>query len=106
MYYPKLKIMPSEIITTDHLREFKAELLLEFRKMLKENYSQPERKWLKSVDVQKMLGISTGTLQNLRINGTIPFTKVRGTLYYDNEDIRKVMEVNKTEFRFSFDARR
>jgi hypothetical protein len=98
--------MPSEIITTDHLREFKIELLTEFRRMLKENHSQPERKWLKSEDVKKMLSISTGTLQNLRINGTLPFTKVRGTLFYDYEDIRKLMEVNKNQYKFSFEARR
>jgi hypothetical protein len=34
MCHLKLNIMPSEIITTDDLREFKIELLSEFRKML------------------------------------------------------------------------
>lgn len=98
--------MPSEIITTDHLREFKIELLREFRKILKEDYSQLEKKWLRSAEVKKMLGISTGTLQNMRINGTIPFSKVNGTLFYDYEDILKVMEADKMEFRFNLDSRR
>jgi len=106
MNHSKLKIMPSEIVTTDHLREFKIELLFEFRKMLKENPSHSDKKWLKSSEVKKMLSISTGTLQNLRINGTLPFTKVRGTLFYDSEDIRKLLEANKTEFRFNLDSRR
>ena len=98
--------MPSEIITTDDLREFTTELLTEFRKMLKEHHGQPSKKWLKSYEVKKMLGISPGTLQNMRINGTIPFTKMGGILFYDSEDIRKILEDNKNVPRFSFDGKR
>ena len=98
--------MPSEIITTDDLREFKTELLTEFKKMLKEHHDQPTKKWLKSYEVRKMLGISPGTLQNMRINGTIPFTKMGGILFYDSEDIRKILEDNKNVPRFSFDGKR
>ncbi len=98
--------MPSEIITTDDLREFKTELLTEFRKMLKEHHGQPSKKWLKSYEVRKLLGISPGTLQNMRINGTIPFTKMGGILFYDSEDIRKILEDNKNVPRFSFDGKR
>ncbi len=98
--------MPSEIITTDDLREFKTELITEFRKMLKEHHGQPSKKWLKSYEVKKMLGISPGTLQNMRINGTIPFTKMGGILFYDSEDIRKILEDNKNVPRFSFDGKR
>lgn len=98
--------MPSEIITTDDLREFKTELLTEFRKMLKEHHGQPSKKWLKSYEVKKMLGISPGTLQSMRINGTIPFTKMGGILFYDSEDIRKILEDNKSVPRFSFEGKR
>ena len=98
--------MPSEIITTDDLREFKTELFTEFRKMLKEHHGQPSKKWLKSYEVRKMLGISPGTLQNMRINGTIPFTKMGGILFYDSEDIRKILEDNKNIPRFSFGGKR
>ena len=98
--------MPSEIITTDDLREFKTELLTEFKKMLKEHHGQPSKKWLKSYEVRKMLGISPGTLQNMCINGTIPFAKMGGILFYDSEDIRKILEDNKNVPRFSFDGKR
>lgn len=98
--------MPSEIITTDHLREFKIELLTEFRKMLNEQRGQPAKKWLKSSEVKKMLGISPGTLQNMRINGTIPFTKMGGILFYDSNDILKILETNKQKTCFSFETRR
>lgn len=106
MYHSKLNVMPSEIITTDDLREFKTELLTEFKKMLKEHQGQPSKKWLKSYEVRKMLGISPGTLQNMRINGTIPFTKMGGILFYDSAEIQKILESNKQKDRFSFAASR
>ena len=105
MYHLKLNVMPSEILTTDHLREFKIELFHELKKMLDERHGQPAKKWLKSYEVRKMLGISPGTLQNMRINGTIPFTKMGGILYYDALEIQKILESNKQKDRFSFDSR-
>jgi hypothetical protein len=106
MYHLKLIVMPSEIITTDDLREFKLELLDELRKLLKEQGGQPAKKWLKSWEVRKLLGISPGTLQNLRVNGSLPFTKVGGNIFYDYEDIRKMLEENQVNNRLSFDRRR
>jgi len=38
-----------------------------------------------------LLKISPGTLQNLRINGTIPYTKVGGIIFYESDEIQKVM---------------
>ena len=34
-----------------------------------------------------MLRISPGTLQNLRVNGTLAYTKIGGIIYYKYEDI-------------------
>jgi len=94
--------MPTEIVTTDDLREFKMELLSELKKLLKEHYGQPAKKWLKSYEVRKLLGISPGTLQNLRVNGTLPYTKIGGVMFYDFEDIRKMLEENRVCNRLSF----
>jgi hypothetical protein len=91
--------MATEIITTDDLREFKIELLEDFKRLLKEHGGQPSKKWLKSPEVRKLLGISSGTLQNLRINGTLPYTKIGGILYYDNEDIQKILMDKKKQNR-------
>jgi hypothetical protein len=52
------------------------------------------KKWLKSSEVRKMLNISPGTLQNLRINGTLRFTKIGSIMYYKLEDINRVLEGN------------
>ncbi len=87
--------MAAEIITTDDLREFKIELLDEFSKLLKEYSGHPTKKWLRSWEVRKLLGISPGTLQNLRVNDTLPYKKVGGVIFYDYEDIRKMLETTR-----------
>jgi hypothetical protein len=88
--------MPAQIITSDDLREFKLDLLEEIKKLLRQNGVQPVKKWLKSPDVRKMLNISPGTLQNMRVNGSLPYTKIGGVLYYDYEDIQKMLINNKS----------
>ncbi len=87
--------MAAEVITTDDLREFKLELVEEFKQLLSEQKGVSTKKWLKSDEVRKFLGISPGTLQNLRVNGTLPFTKMGGVLYYDSQDIHGILEQNK-----------
>ena len=94
--------MPAEIVTTDDLREFKIELLKEFKNILKEHHGQPAKKWLKSYEVRELLNISPGTLQNLRINGTLPYTKIGGVMFYDYGDIKKMLEENQVKNRFDF----
>jgi hypothetical protein len=89
--------MPAQIVTTDDLRELRIELLEDIKRLLKEHGGQPSRKWLKSPEVRKLLNISPGTLQNLRVNGTLPFTRMGGALYYDNEDIQKILQANKKQ---------
>jgi|GEM_PF-168902 len=89
-------LMPSSIITTDDLREFKLELLDEITKLISGPKAQKVKKYLKSYEVREMLNISTGTLHNLRVNGTLPFTKVGNILLYDQEDIVQILEANKT----------
>jgi isocitrate dehydrogenase kinase/phosphatase len=39
--------------------------------------------------------VSPGTLQNLRVNGTLPFTKIGGVIFYDYDDIQRMLEENK-----------
>ena len=56
---------------------------------------QQTKQWLKSNEVRKLLNISSSTLQNLRINGTLTYTKVGGIMYYDKADIEKLLHGNK-----------
>ena len=48
-------------------------------------------------EVRELLGISPGTLQNLRVNGTLPYTKVGGVVYYQSDDILKMLEENRSK---------
>lgn len=89
--------MPTSIITTDDLRDFKMELLDDIKKILTKQASGTLKRYLKSSEVMEMLQISPGTLQNLRINGTLPFSKMGGIIYYDSEDIQKVMLKNRVQ---------
>jgi len=82
--------MATEIITKEDLQEFGERLLQQIGNMLGQVVAEP-KKWLKSYQVKNMLKISSNTLQTLRDNGTIPFTKIGGILYYSSEDIRKVL---------------
>lgn len=92
--------MPAHIITTDDLREFKEELLLELKSVLQNHFSENNQQWLKSPEVQKLLNISPGTLQHLRDNGTIPFTKIGSVLYYNRTEVMEVFEKNRIHKRF------
>jgi len=84
---------PDEIITKADLENFKEELFTELRKAnVRPNSKMQVKEWLKSYEVRKLLDISPGTLQNLRVNGTLPYTKIGGLLYYRYEDIRKLLE--------------
>lgn len=78
------------ILTKEDLLDFKKELCKEILELLNGNKINQEE-WLKSSEVQKLLKISAGTLQNYRINGTFSFKKVGGTLYYRYQDIAKLL---------------
>lgn len=87
--------MPTIVVTHEDLEKLKTELIEEIEKLVTRQHTTPARKWLKSHEVRRLLTVSPGTLQNLRINGTLPFTKIGGVIFYDYEDIRKMLEDNK-----------
>ncbi|MCX8530847.1 helix-turn-helix domain-containing protein [Chryseobacterium luquanense] len=78
------------IVTKQDLLDFKDELLKEILALLNGTKIRKEE-WLKSSEVQNLLKISAGTLQNYRINGTLPFKKIGGTLYYKYHNIEKLL---------------
>lgn len=82
--------MAAEIITKEDLQEFGQQLLNQIKGLLGQAVEEP-KKWLKSYQVKNMLKISDNTLQTLRDNGTIPFTKIGGILYYSIDDINRVL---------------
>jgi L-arabinose isomerase len=82
--------MRVNLVTKEDLQEFKIELLEEIKSLF--NIKNSEKKsWLRSSEVKELLKISTGTLQKLRVNGNLSFTRVGGTLYYNYKDIEKML---------------
>lgn len=92
--------MAANIITTEDLTEFKVELLDGINELINNHTGFKARKWLKSKEVKTLLGISPGTLQNLRINGTLPYTKIGGIIYYDFEEIQSILESNRVHHSY------
>lgn len=89
------RINRDQLITLGDLELFKTELIAEIRNLLKDSSTSTSKKWLKSSEVKKLLGISTGTLQNLRVNGSLSHSKVGGIYFYDYNDIAKLIKSNE-----------
>jgi len=92
--------MAASIITLEDLQNFKQELLTEIQKLLSQGQTIPARKWLKSDEVRRLLMVSTGTLKNLRVNGTLPFTRIGAVFFYDYDDIQRMIEAHKSNPHF------
>ena len=88
--------MAIDVITREDLNEFRTLLLSDLNQILNSK-SKQQKQWLKSTEVRKMLNISPGTLQNLRVNGVLSYTKVGGIIFYAYADLEKVLETNKVE---------
>ncbi|MEO7215191.1 helix-turn-helix domain-containing protein [Mucilaginibacter sp.] len=85
--------MAAEIITKEDLVQFKKELITEFKTIL--NNSTTDKvsdEWLRTSQVRKLLHISAGTLQSLRIQHNLPYTKIGSLIYYKRKDIELLME--------------
>jgi hypothetical protein len=88
--------MAIEIITKEDLQIFRFQLLDDLKNII---HTKPhkQKQWLKSSEVRKLLKISPGTLQNLRINGTLSFTKIGSIIYYNYDDIETMLDQNNTK---------
>lgn len=86
--------MNVNLITQEDLVEFRKILVNDLKEIINTN-TQQKKPWLKSAEVRKLLNISAGTLQTLRINRTLTYTKIGGIIYYSNADIEKLLNGNK-----------
>lgn len=88
--------MAVNIVTKEDLTEFRHQLLDDLKTII---HTKPgkQKQWLKSSEVRKLLKISPGTLQNLRINGTLSYTKIGSIIYYSYDDIEALLEDNKKQ---------
>lgn len=91
----KQNFYKDQLLTAQDLIEFKEQLILDIKKLLKENSGQPAHKWLKAFEVKKLLRVSESKLQYLRDKGVIPFKKLGGVTYYDYDEIQEIMKSDK-----------
>lgn len=81
-------------VTKDDLRQFGLLIVEQVRQLLpkgeKTENTVAEFEWLKGRAVRKLLDISAGTLQNLRISGKIRSRKILGSYYYNRSDLMKL----------------
>lgn len=74
------------------LKDLKSEIIVEVRQLLRDREQGKVSRWLKSAQVKKMLDLSHGKLQMMRDTKTIPFSRIGGTIYYNADDIERMME--------------
>ncbi|MFH6960661.1 DNA-binding protein [Flavobacterium aquidurense] len=84
-----------EILTKEDLRQFGLLLLDSMRTIIQENNEKnqsSQSEWIKSKAVRKLLDISAGSVQNLRMTQKVRFKKVLGSYYYNKEDLLKLFK--------------
>lgn len=83
--------MQLEIVTKDDLQMFRQQLLEDIQRLLQP--TQVPKKWLRSREVRKLLQISAGTLQNLRINNSLHPVRLAGSKiwFYDADEIEALL---------------
>jgi hypothetical protein len=59
----------------------------------------PLSDWLDNQDVMHLLHISPRTLQTLRSNGTLPYSRIGNKIYYRRQDIEKILSDNYTMYK-------
>jgi hypothetical protein len=55
--------------------------------------------WMDGQEVMLLLKISKRTLQSMRDNGTLPFSRINGKFYYKAEDIQIMLESNYSSLK-------
>jgi hypothetical protein len=93
-------------ILKDYFQNSNEPLAVEFRKhfagtehpLLSEKPSDetPLTDWLDNQDVMQALHISLRTLQTLRSNGTLSFSRIGNKIYYRRQNILKILSDNYT----------
>ena len=91
-FYWKTTDMEVIVISKQDLDSFKDEIIQELSKYCGRADQGEESTWLRTRDVCRILNLSTSTLQNLRNNNKIPFTRLEGSILYKRADIESFLE--------------
>ena len=83
--------MGVEIVTKEDLQQFRFQLLEDLKGFISQLQPVQQKKWLRSSEVRKLLKISPGTLQNLRITEKLNPKKIGGIMYYSYDEIHNLL---------------
>lgn len=70
------------------------ETLTEIHQLLMKSQNSTNSQFLRSNDVKKLLRISDGTLQRMRISGCIKAKKINGTWFYSMSEINTLLNTH------------
>ena len=86
--------MAVEIVTKDDLQIFRQQLIEDFKTIIIQS-RQPANEnpqGYKTSHVRKILGCSVNKLVALRVAGKLRSKKILGTLYYNKQDVKRLLE--------------
>jgi len=87
--------MALEIVTKEDLQILRMQLINDIKAILLSQQTQAPNTTIEGYrtrDVRKILGCSVNKLVSLRIARKIRWKKVGGTVYYNREDVRKLVD--------------
>jgi hypothetical protein len=82
--------MSQELITKEDLEKFRETLLGDIKSLI-HPVPDDREEWLRCSEVRKMLKMSTGTVQNLRISGKLKSNKVGSIHFYKRSDVEDMI---------------
>ncbi|MFT3947160.1 MAG: helix-turn-helix domain-containing protein [Agriterribacter sp.] len=86
--------MSNDYITKIDLEQFRIKIMEDINRLFKDSLRLSNEKPVgyKTSDAKKLLNCSTNKLVSLRINRKIRTKKIGGTLYYNKDDIKNLLE--------------
>lgn len=81
-----------QLVTVEDLENFKLEIITVIRQVITDSNGRPVKKWLKSAEARKLIGVSPGKLQTIKDNGMLAYTKIGGNIYYDQDDLFRLFD--------------
>jgi len=82
------------VISKEDFEKMKDSFLKEITNVILTGRADPPKSWIRTSEVRKILKVSSSTVQNLRNSGLLPFSKIKGSIYYKISDVEKLFEIN------------
>ena len=79
------------LITNNKSSEIKSQLV-NSNNQIGVNKARPVFNWVDNADLRNFLNVTDRTLQTYRDKGILPYSKIRGRIYYKISDIESLLE--------------